>query len=233
MNTQIALPELTDLLFARAYAYDILRRYFIEEPTQDYVKVFVQQRMIENFPFKEDSEGIAEGIEEVKHFVENMDLVHNQENFDNLHWDYTRMMIGPFELAAPPWESIYVQKEPLLFQECTMDVRKNYRHFGFKTPDKHFEADDHIGLELDFLYHLNHLCQKSAEEGNLQEVSYLLSESEKFLNEHLLVFAPEFSKRVIDHADTPFYKGMAKILQHYLLIDSQFLKELLNSNIIH
>lgn len=233
MSTQIALSELNELLYARAYAYDILRRSFIEEPSKEYLKVFVQQRMAEKFPFKEDSIGISEGIKDIKDYFQRFDVVHNQSQFDELHWDYTRMMIGPFELPAPPWESIYVQKEPLLFQKCTMDVRKKYQHFGFETADHHFEADDHIGLELDFLYHLNKLCLHSAEEGNLNEVHYLLTEQEKFINQHLLEFAPQFSERVIENANTQFYIGMAKILTHYLQTDSQVLTEILQIDLIH
>jgi putative dimethyl sulfoxide reductase chaperone len=232
MNVQMPLSELTDLLYAREYAYDILRRFFIEEPKQDYLKVFTQQKMVEKFPFIEDSKGIEEGARDVRDYYEKFDIAFNQSHFDDLHWDYTKMMIGPFDLLAPPWESIYVQKEPMLFQKCTMDVRKTYEHFGFQKADYNIEADDHIGLELDFLYHLNNLSLQSAKEENVQEVSYLLAQQEKFINEHLFAFVPELSKKIIENADTSFYVGMAKILTHYLQMDSQVLKELLNIELV-
>ncbi|MDQ0155412.1 TorD/DmsD family molecular chaperone [Robertmurraya andreesenii] len=232
MRAQIALQEIADLLFAREYAYDILRRFFIEEPSQEYIKIFRLQNMAEMFPFKEDSQEIQNGINEIKEYFERFDVVHNQSHFDDLHWDYTRMMVGPFELPAPPWESVYVQKEPILFQQCTIDVRNKYKHFGFEIAERHVEADDHIGLELDFLYHLNKLCLQSIEEGNIKEVTYLLAEQKQFMDNHLLVFVPEFSKKIIENADTQFYKGMAKVLNYYLQMDSQVLKELLNIEII-
>lgn len=226
------LSEISELLYAREYAYDILRRFFIEEPTQEYLKVFIGQKMIEQFPFINDSKEIAEGAALVKEHYEKFDVVNNQSHFDDLHWDYTRLMIGPFDLAVPPWESVYVQKEAMLFQRTTMDVRKKYQHFGFSTAEQNMEADDHIGLELDFLYHLNKLTQQSASEGNLQEISYLLTEQEKFLKEHLLAFVPELSKNMVENAETTFYKGMAQILHHYTKMDSQVLNELLKIDII-
>lgn len=232
MNTQMPLSELKEILYAREYAYDILRRFFLEEPTEEYLKVFLQRNMIEQFPFIEDSKEIEEGARLVKEHYQNFDVVTNKSHFDDLHWDYTKLMIGPFELLAPPWESIYVQKEPMLFQKCTMDVRKAYQHFGFSTANHNMEAEDHIGLELDFLYHLNKLSQQSADEGNLQEIGYLLTEQEKFLKEHLLVYVPELSKNMIENADTSFYKGMALILDHYTKMDSQVLNELLKIDII-
>ena len=38
----------------------------------------------------------------------------------------------------------------------------------------------------------------------------------------------EFTKSTILNADTDFYKGLPKIVQHYILIDLNVLNELLN-----
>lgn len=235
MTTPLAVPDLSDILFAREYAYDILRRFFIEEPSQEYLNYFVQQKMFEQFPFIDDSAGIQEGVNDMKQYLKEFDVVNNQAHFDDLHWDYTRMLIGPFELSAPPWESVYIRKDRLLFQKSTMDVRKAYENFGFEVSDFNLEADDHIGLELDFIYHLNKLCIQSAEEKSshsLKEINYLLKEQQKFLNNHLLVFVSDFTNNVIENADTKFYVGMAKILNHFLQMDSEVLNELLKIDII-
>jgi TorA maturation chaperone TorD len=230
VTTKIAVSELTNILFARGYAYDILRRFFVEEPSKEYVKHFVQQNMLEQFPFINDSEGIQQGVNEVKQYLNEYDIVNNLTHFDDLHWDYTRMFIGPFELPVPPWESVYTSKESLLFQKTTMDVRKEYRKFDIEVKELNLEADDHIGLELDFMYHLNELCMKSANEQtehSFKEIHYLLQEQQDFLQTHLLSFVSQFTDKVIESADTKFYAGMAKILKHYLQMDSEVLKELL------
>ncbi|MFB6468104.1 molecular chaperone [Cytobacillus sp. Hz8] len=233
-NTQMTVSDLSHLLFAREYAYDILRRFFIEEPSQEYLKLFAQQRMIKQFPFIDDSPEIEEGVNEIQQYLSEFDVVHNQSHFDDLHWDYTRMFIGPFELPVPPWESVYVRKDRLLFQQNTIDVRKEYEQFGYKVFNVNFEADDHIGLELDFLYHLNNRCVKLSEEetGALEEVKYLLNEQQEFLNHHLLPYVSEFCEKVIEHADTQFFRGMAKILNSYLKMDSEVLNELLKIDFI-
>lgn len=225
------LLELNEVLFARGYAYDILRRIFVEEPTQDYLKVLMQQKMIEQFPFIEESEGIQEGVREVIEYLQQVDVVNNLSHFDNLHWDYTRMFIGPFELPVPPWESLYVRKDKLLFQGNTMNVRKKFEKFGFKVSENNIEAEDHVGLELDFMYHLNQLCIESVENKKINEVQYLLSAQSDFITKHLNAFVPALSRKVMENAETPFYSGMAKILKNYLDVDSQVLKELLNIDI--
>ena len=226
----MSLEDALNIFHARNYAYDILRRFFIEEPSKEYLKPFIYQKMIELFPFQEESKGIREGIQDIKNYLSSFDPVNNSEDYDNLHWDYTRMYIGPFEILVKPYESSYVSNDGLLFQETTMSVRKLYKQFAFQSVD-HLEADDHIGLELDFIFHLNQLCIESCNPDNanaLAEVNYLLQQQQTFINNHLLKYVKEFTKGTILNADTDFYKGLAKILEHYILIDLNVLNELLN-----
>lgn len=233
-SATLPLQEVVNIFYARQYAYDILRRFFVEEPSKDYLKVFVQKNMIDTFPFKEDSAEIQAGINDIKEYVSNHDVVNIDRDFQALHWDYTRMFIGPYELPAPPWESSYVSKDGLLFQGTTMSVRKFYDKFGIIVSDFNIEADDHIGLELDFMYQVNELCLKMAVENKPQEVRNLkqiLKEQQAFLQQHLLRFAPEFSKLVEKEADTQFFVGLAKILRAYVLIDNALLDELLKIEI--
>ena len=225
-TTALPLQEAVNIFYARQYAYDLLRRFFIEEPSKDYLKTFVQKNMIDVFPFIEDSEEIQMGVKEVKEYLANHDVVNIEKHYDELHWDYTRLFIGPFKLPAPPWESTYVRKDGLLFQGTTMNVRQYYEKYGFIVRDFNMEADDHVGLELDFMYHLNELTIEMAQKNDIQKLNYLLKDQHKFLNEHLLEFVPQLCGLVIEEADTAFYKGLARILQHYLLIDSQILQEL-------
>lgn len=233
--TAIPIQEVVNIFYARQYAYDILRRFFMEEPSKEYLKPFVQKNMIDLFPFKEDSAGIQEGINSVKEYLSKHDVVNIERHYDELHWDFTRMFIGPFKLPAPPWESSYVRKDGLLFQGTTMKVRNYYEKYGFILNDFNLEADDHIGLELDFIYHLNDLCLKTAasnDEQKMKKINQLIREQEKFLNEHLAKFVPQLSQLVVKNANTTFYAGLAKVLHHYLLIDLEVLKELLNIDIL-
>ncbi len=234
MKESITFSEISNVFYARQYAYDILRRFFVEEPKNEYLKPFVQKNMIDFFPFKEDSPEIQEGINDMKAYLSSHDVINIERHFDELHWDYTRMFIGPFTLPAPPWESSYVRKDKLLFQGTTMNVRKYYEKYGMIVTDFNIEADDHIGLELDFIFNLNELCIQVIEANNHENVNrlmHLIKEQQTFLEEHLLKFSQEFSQTVVREANTQFYQGLAKVLHHYLLMDSIVLKELMNIKI--
>lgn len=233
--TTIPVQEAVNIFYARQYAYDILRRFFVEEPSKEYLKLFVQKNMIDLFPFHEDSSGIQEGVNEIKEYLSNHDVVNIERHYDELHWDFTRMFVGPFKLEAPPWESSYVRKDGLLFQGTTMNVRDYYDKYGFIVSDFNIEADDHIGLELDFVYHLNELSLQMAQSGdeqNLRMLNRLIRAQDKFIQEHLLKFAGKFSTAVRKGADTKFYSGLAGILEHFLNIDSEVLQQLKQTEIM-
>nr|WP_295975433.1 molecular chaperone TorD family protein [uncultured Bacillus sp.] len=236
MNAQMPMSVVSELLLAREYAYDILRRIFIEEPSREYLAFFIGQKMYAEFPFLNDSEGMQKGAADIQVYCREFDPVNNEMDFENLHWDYTRMFVGPFELASPPWESVYVRNDRQLFQQTTMDVRKVFQKYGFAASSNYREAEDHIGLELDFMFHLNQLCLQLADKEDpesIRELRELLAEQQQFLHRHLLIFVPEFAGNVVEHSETLFYRGSAKLLEHFLQMDSEVLKELLNIEIIH
>jgi TorA maturation chaperone TorD len=231
----LPIEEVENVLYSRQFAYDILRRFFVEEPSREYVKQFVQKNMIDLFPFKEESAEIREGVAAVKEFLAAHDVVNIERHYQDLHWDYTRMFIGPFSLPTPPWESSYVRKDCLLFQGTTMEVRKLYEKYGIAVSDFNIEADDHVGLELDFIYHLNELCLslcQSDQESDFGKIKELLEEQSQFLHDHLLQFIPQLCEKIITEANTSFFAGLAKILKSYLKIDLEVLHELLNIEIL-
>ncbi|WP_234032360.1 TorD/DmsD family molecular chaperone [Lentibacillus cibarius] len=218
------------IFYVRQFAYDILRRFFLEEPSKEYLDYFVQEDLIDLFPFAEDSEQIQAAITDIKEYLAEHDVVNNDQDYEDLHWDYTRMFIGPFTLPAPPWESVYVRKDRMLFQATTLEVRYVYNNFGFEMNHYNLEAEDHVGLELDFMFHLNELCIEQAKKNNVKSRSYLtyvVGEQSRFLRNHLLAFTPQFSQKVIENAHTQFFTGLAKLLNSYLELDSTLLNSLL------
>jgi putative dimethyl sulfoxide reductase chaperone len=231
----LKVEEMVDLFYARQMGYDVLRRFFIEEPSREYLSLFIQEKLLDLFPFQKESELIATGVETVREYLSKTNVILSSKDYEELHWDYTRLLIGPFEVPAPPWESVYLRTDRLLFQKTTMDVRRMYKKFGLKAAEYGLEADDHIGLELDFMYRLNSLGIESSAtvlDTSVPEIVYLLKEQKSFMDNHLGKFAPAFAKNVREHADTGFYKGMAMILAGFIEMDSSILSELLNIEMI-
>lgn len=214
------------LLEARIFAYDILRRTFLEEPSREYLKLLSKEGLISTFPFSAEEEEIRVGISQVQNDLLKYDFL-SETTYNRLHWDFTRLFIGPYELQAPPWESAYLNKERLLFQEETLKVRLAYLKYAFLP--KHFqqEADDHLGLELDFMYQLSVKALEQCEASGQEALLDILKDQQTFLQEHLLRWVPSFRQNVCQHSDTEFYRGMSCVLHGFLRLDLEALTELL------
>lgn len=216
------LEEVLQFMELRTFAYDILRRTFLEEPSKELVTQF-QNGVINFFPFKEEVPQLKEGVELVERYFKTFKM---EDNYEGLHWDYTKMFIGPYELPAPLWESSYVNKDGLLFQEETLIVRRLYLENCFESLQQGREADDHLGLELDFMYQLTNIAIDLFKDKKLTELQKVLTDQDYFLRNHLLNWTPIFAEKVVEHAETDFYKGMVKILIGYLTIDKACLEEI-------
>lgn len=214
------------LLEARLFGYDLLRKAFIEEPSKDFIQLLREKGVLSSLFFASESESIQDGIETVNGYLQERDAL-KEEEYQKLHWDYTRMFIGPYKLPAPPWESAYLNEDRLLFQKETLEVRRSYLKYSFLPKHYLHEADDHLGLELDFMYHLTEMVLEKIKEKSLDEAQEMLTDQGAFLDEHLLRWALDLAEDIAKNAETDFYVGMAKILKGFLTIDREAINELL------
>ena len=214
------------LMELRVSAYDLLRWTFLQEPSQKFLQS-LSETVLQEFPFQEESPEISQGVQDIISQLKEPDFL-SEETYDRLHWDYTRMFIGPYELPAPPWESAYLNEERLLFQEETLAVRRAYLKYALIAKDYGHEADDHLGLELDFMYQLSSLALQKIKDEDYGGLVEILLDQQNFLDEHLLKWVPSFCQKTGASARTKFYQGMAKVLHGYLLIDRQAVEELIS-----
>lgn len=126
------------------------------------------------------------------------------EPVGDVAYDHQVLFRGPAALPAPPWESVYLSLEGVVFDEATLQVREFYARHGVQAPKLNQEPDDHISLELEFLATL----LSRADEASAEGAEHLVSEHDRFVAEHLSAWAPEFFARVERSAATSFYAGV-------------------------
>jgi TorA maturation chaperone TorD len=147
----------------------------------------------------------------------------SKQSFDDLKMDYTKLFIGLDILPTAPWESVYFNRERLVFQEQTIQVREWYARFGLQIERFNREPDDHIGLELSFVAHLASRALQAMEEDS-ESLEELLQAQRDFLTEHLLRWGPALAKLLKQHAKTDFYRGIAHLTYGALLATAEFLQ---------
>lgn len=143
--------------------------------------------------------------------------------YSQLRCDYQFLFEGPGKLLAPPWESVYLSAEKLIFEEQTMAVRQFYKHYNLQIANFGKEPDDHMGLELQFMAFLAEQSWQLLTKNELSPFHSVISAQKDFLQEHLLQWASLFADQVCLNAETSFYKGWGLFLPWYLENDLAFL----------
>ena len=140
--------------------------------------------------------------------------------------DYTALFLGPFLVPAPPYGSVYLEDEHRLMGDSTIDARRQYRSSGLDLSPDFMEAPDHICAELEFM----HLLVGESLEAVCVADAVRLEESVRrqrdFLQNHLGAWLPAFAARVVEHAGTDFYGGLALLTAAFIAEDLEALTDL-------
>lgn len=144
--------------------------------------------------------------------------------FEQLRIEFTRLFIGPYSLPAPPYGSVYIEKERKIMGDSTMDVQKRYQYFGLSLSNCFKEVPDHISAELEFMFFL--ICNEIERiHSNLPEQAQeMLSHQKSFHNDHLNNWIPDFTSCVIEHTDIEFYRNLAKATRIFIAEDFEYLE---------
>jgi len=209
MTVENALPtksnDLMEMLTAQALVFGYMNKVFYEKPAADFLNMQKSEALFALWPLEIDDEFTVAGLKIMAEFTDGWE----PEMLDALKHDYRRLFIGPGHVPAPPWESVYLSIDGLVFEEQTMAVRKAYARYDLQSPKRYNEPDDHFGLEMAFMAHLCTLALAAIQTGDSEGLTGHLHAQRDFLREHLLLWAPEFLNRVIEHAQTAYYRGAA------------------------
>lgn len=160
----------------------------------------------------------VEAAEHVANMREETDIEH-------LTLDYSRLFVGPFELLAPPYGSVYLESERRVMGDSTMDVKNRYRDIGLDLSQTLKEAPDHIAIELEFMYYLIFKEIEAIEKAEFESAMDYLRMQKAFLKDHLGAWVPEFADEVEKNASTDFYKGLARATKVFVQKDLDDISE--------
>lgn len=196
------MSEQADQMAAVAFAGASLAPFFLNDPrTGDAADAFAAMAELDvaaaaaEWPFVDEAtavdalalmrEGLAAGADN-----------------ENLVWEYRRLFVGPGHLPAPPWGSVYTDRECVVFGEATLALRAWMRRVGVARTADERTPEDHIGLMLALLSYL------------AEERPDLVDE---YLRDHLLTWALHYLEALEAAADHPFYQGLAALTRSTLL----------------
>jgi len=217
------------LLANRHYLYRLFQRIIGVEPQLEVLKVATSEHTKEALEllFQEEAGLFAKHFQLLEEIGAAL-ATQPEELLDKLKDEYTYLFIGPNKLPAPPWESVYLTKERVLFQESTLNVRRAYLKYSFLPANYPHEADDHLGLELDFMAILSQKAEEHFEKDQIEEMKAVLEDQKAFLQEHLLLWIDDFANDIQKSKTQHFYPLMADLVRHFVKIDAQCVDEILS-----
>lgn len=231
MRNNINLSEEETLLLGRhaedrSRIYMLLSTFYMQRPREEFVKKLKTDEFIQNLKnalSEDESEmkfGISDGLKILEMFINSIKDIPEAEVAENLAVDFTRLFRGIKKGYGPPppYESVW-RGEGRVMGQWTEKVLKEYADSGIGM-DLSDELPDYVGIELKFMALL---CYKEAEAWrNNDSVTALkfLGLEQKFVDEHLKNWMPEFCNIMAEEAITSFYKGVALLTKGFLEIES-------------
>lgn len=110
---------------------------------------------------------------------------------------FQRLFIGPYALPAPPWGSVWLDRESVLFGESTLALRQWMRENNIVFQTQQNTPEDHFGALLLMAAWLT-------ENGHDAHVHQLLAW-------HLLPWSTRFLAVFVENAGHPFYVALGEL----------------------
>lgn len=136
-----------------------------------------------------------------------------------LQVDHAALFVGPFELLAPPYGSVYLEEGRKIMGNSTIDAQHRYREAGLQVSDNFKEAPDHIVVELEFLHYLIFNEIEALDQYDIARALGHLETQNAFLHDHLGAWLNSFTENVEKNAQTNFYKNLALVTKHFVQLD--------------
>lgn len=121
---------------------------------------------------------------------------------EELGWQYSVLFEGQGEMVAPPWGSVYLEKDNLLMGETTVRYRAFLRNHGLSFDGQQQEPEDQFGLML--------LASSALIERDNSQAAMML------LEQYLLPWGSRYLERMQQNPVSPFYSQLAQIAAIYL-----------------
>jgi len=150
----------------------------------------------------------------------------HQTDLAELKIDHARLFVGPFQLLAPPYGSVYLNgKSRTVMADSTVDAQARYSEAGLSTA-RFKDAPDHIVFELEFMYYLIFKEIEAVANSDLAAAWGSVEKQETFLQDHLSAWIAPFADAVSKNASTSFYRDLALATRAFVQQDFKRLEEI-------
>lgn len=198
-----------DEIIARSNLYALLSRILLQElDTETLQTLKTDETILEFFPHWNE--------------WENRTTIPDQQLLEEyLNPDFVNLAI----LHLVPYETFYTRADQMIETGGANPVTDMYSAYDFVVDYEiaRVVSADHIGIELEFMHHLCEAQKKAMEENDDEAIKELMEIQHRFLNTHLLKWAPMYLINMKYESRTPLYYDAAETALEFILSDNEML----------
>jgi len=135
---------------------------------------------------------------------------------EELTVDYAKLFVGPNELIAPPFGSVYLDTGRRVIGDSTMEVIRMYEEQGLVMDKEFRNLPDHITAELEFMSYLIFKEVEALEKSELDTALKFIRTQELFLNGFLGKWIKPFCDKIKEGVENEFYRSLADCLAVFI-----------------
>ncbi len=133
----------------------------------------------------------------------------SRDSEEELSVDYAKLFVGPNELLAPPYGSVYLDGDRRVMGDSTMEVIRFYEGEGLAMDGDFRNLPDHITVELEFMYYLIFKEIEALEKLDFAGARAFVDKQERFLEGFLNRWIEPFCDKMAAGANSGFYRTLA------------------------
>lgn len=221
------LLSIEALLISRMYLYEVFHKAMGGQPTQELCSALASPKTLDVVDeYCEHSEALRELKGLLSSLGESLDEPSRFEEFlDSIRDEYTRLYVGPGQIKAHPFETVYRERQPILFSTNTLAVRQAYATYRYESAYKGRLPEDHASIMCTFMSKLAEKTYAACIGRRWSEVLELLEFQQTFAIEHMASWLPDFSRLQGKEERASFYPKLSAALSDFVGIEVGFLAE--------
>jgi putative dimethyl sulfoxide reductase chaperone len=174
------------------------------DPSKECINDFWEKGILKSLPVTSDNPRFILAASQLHQSVDDQ-----SGNTEMMREDYLTLFTGTGNPLAPPYESVYISKDHLMFDKQTSEVREFYNSYGWESKFKGNIPDDHLGIEMLFL---TLLIEKYIEFDDKTCEEEMKKEIRRFIDLHLLSWVPKWNAHIQKYSKTMGYKGIGTLI---------------------
>lgn len=135
---------------------------------------------------------------------------------EDLLVEYAKLFVGPYELKAAPYGSVYLDGGGKTMGDSTMEVLKIYNNEGLAIADDFRELPDHIAVELEFMYYLISRETEALKESDTETAVRFFRVRDSFKHAFLGKWVAPFCEKIKEETENSFYRALSDCLSVFI-----------------